>query len=430
MLWHSPGTPRPFLCLSPKSFPFLSFLFLLSLFFSIYTLASYLLPRISDLFTNDRWMSFIYIGHERVPSEDGHAFKALESLPHKDKKRRPLFKIQQGRRRRRRNRIGGRGKDETSKHASSKRTTIFWKRCQALAYVHRYLVETTHCKMQNMLKQPLLFLFPDTPKKTAHHVSMPAGPVASALSPPPRRIMTKHTSSILERSVAIEQPKAERPPQMRLRLSLDVEQNRQSSILCTSPSSDSSSSFKRYDDDHSNTVDGRRPSLPFRSGTLGTVKSDRLYGDTPPLPLPNPALLTSNASLSSNETLRERRRRRSPLSLPGEEQLTISLRSSLSVDDDTSLDISRQRAMHALEGKVLKAESAAAPQSNLPGDALARDKAEYEAVVARSILRRTPHELTPPPSSSSSVLHHPHNQPGLKAPELPSSPSSVFTASC
>ncbi|KAL1936431.1 hypothetical protein VTP01DRAFT_565 [Rhizomucor pusillus] len=272
--------------------------------------------------------------------------------------------------------------------------------------------------------------FTDTPKKTAHHVSMPAGPVASALSPPPRRIMTKHTSSILERSVAIEQPKAERPPQMRLRLSLDVEQNRQSSILCTSPSSDSSSSFKRYDDDHSNTVDGRRPSLPFRSGTLGTVKSDRLYGDTPPLPLPNPALLTSNASLSSNETLRERRRRRSPLSLPGEEQLTISLRSSLSVDDDTSLDISRQRAMHALEGKVLKAESAAAPQSNLPADALARDKAEYEAVVARSILRRTPHELTPPPSSSSSVLHHPHNQPGLKAPELPSSPSSVFTASC
>lgn len=95
------------------------------------------------------------------------------------------------------------------------------------------------------------------------------------------------------------------------------------------------------------------------------------------------------------------------------------------MDDDTSLDISRQRAMHALEGKVVKMEPNASP-SHLSADALARDKAEYDAVVARTILRRTPHELTPPPSSSSTVHHH--NQPTLKAPELPSSPNSVFTA--
>lgn len=185
----------------------------------------------------------------------------------------------------------------------------------------------------------------DTPEN--RHVSMPAGPVSSALSPPPRpKRLTVH-----ERSTELEDSK------------------------------------------------------PFRSGTLGS---------------------------SAEESLKERRRRRSPLLIPDDEQLTLSL---LSEGDSQKRTV--KMTPIADPSDLDNYFDSHPAEEFLAG--LDRDKAQYDAVVARTMqqYRRpessTRHLLpaTPPPSSRKKPP--PEQSLDTTSPSLvyynyyPSSPNSVRT---
>ncbi|KAI9494685.1 hypothetical protein BDB00DRAFT_787031 [Zychaea mexicana] len=222
-----------------------------------------------------------------------------------------------------------------------------------------------------------------------HHISMPAGPVcSSALSPPPRHTMNRRK--------LVEPSPAARPPVI-VRLSIDLHEQ---------------------DVEESEHLDEMHP---FRSGTLGNTNDGG--GFTIPAPVPD-------------IPLKERRKRRSPLSIP--DDLTLSLKkkpslhhqksntsiisstaSSVTSTSSSAISVERSKAMNALEG-------------------LDRDKAQYDAVVGRRrATANTPTTATSgtvPMVMNNSSHHHLHYNeptpsltPSSRPIYYPSSPSSVGT---
>ncbi|KAL0135757.1 hypothetical protein V8B55DRAFT_1550067 [Mucor lusitanicus] len=220
-----------------------------------------------------------------------------------------------------------------------------------------------------------------------------------------------------------------------LRLSLDAE-------LLQSPDGDNDS-FITFKTGHSTssasiTPTTTTPSVPFRSGTLGATNNSRVNSNamqplpSPPPPLPplnipldptisqsrpqSQATTTTDSPISTTAsdedehklTLIERRRRRSPLSMPNTDQLTLALDEMLIEEqqqqqqqqppDDPSWrqqlleqtlaysfnDRSRQDAMMILEGKKCLDDHF----EHQTGSAVVRDKAQYEAIVASTTTHR------------------------------------------
>lgn len=286
-----------------------------------------------------------------------------------------------------------------------------------------------------------------------------------SLSPPPRQIKSKRdsynntasTATTTSRRPLIDPTltprvkpisiKTRKQPSL-LRLSLDAE-------LLQSPDGDNDSfiTFKTGRSTSSASITPTTtPSAPFRSGTLGATNNPRLNSNamqplpSPPPPLPplnipldpaitqsrpqsqamattdSPICITPSDEDEHKLTLIERRRRRSPLSMPNTDQLTLALDEMLIEEqqqqqqqqeqqqepqDDPSWrqhllektlaytfnDQYRQDAMMALEGKRARAVSLQPiahirelddhfEQSN---SAVVKDKAQYEAIVARTM---------------------------------------------
>lgn len=286
-----------------------------------------------------------------------------------------------------------------------------------------------------------------------------------SLSPPPRQTKSKRdsynntatTATTTSRRPLIDPTltprvkpisiKTRKQPSL-LRLSLDAE-------LLQSPDGDNDS-FITFKTGHSTssasiTPTTTTPSVPFRSGTLGATNNSRVNSNamqplpSPPPPLPplnipldptisqsrpqSQATTTTDSPISTTAsdedehklTLIERRRRRSPLSMPNTDQLTLALDEMLIEEqqqqqqqqppDDPSWrqqlleqtlaysfnDRSRQDAMMILEGKKVRAVSLQ-PIAHIrelddhfehqTGSAVVRDKAQYEAIVASTTTHR------------------------------------------
>lgn len=169
-----------------------------------------------------------------------------------------------------------------------------------------------------------------------------------------------------------------------LRLSIDIERQ---SMLCGSPSSATTSSISG----ESYAPSLSRPTTPFRSGTLGSHS------------YPFPPTTTSSAvpPVPDIPPLKERRKRRSPMSIP--DDLTLDLKRS-SISAASATEIEREKAMDALEGKTSSSASSSSSSSvsSSLSSAIDRDKAQYEAVVARTQRRRAAAAADSPPNSSSS----------------------------
>ncbi|KAG0166503.1 hypothetical protein DFQ30_007117 [Apophysomyces sp. BC1015] len=300
------------------------------------------------------------------------------------------------------------------------------------------------------------------------HSSLPSTPI-SALSPPPRHVVPKKGrlrsesdavqdddgQSGLRQRVPITRPFA-------LRLSLDVDQH---SGVSHSPStlSAESNDTKRDEEDGISirtALTIRRFSCdqePFRSGVLEMKPQQEqprhpittAAGKSTPLLTPGSSSLTGSPTSSSphpslsfslsepgecnRPSLIERRRRRSPQTIPDDDRLTLALQNSSkwSSDDESrdntsalssqtseklavvdkemawcqrrleqSLEASfktksRQRAMMALEGKMKTVTMNPIADIFELDDKLesyevdvVRDKAQYDAVVARTLHRR------------------------------------------
>lgn len=286
-----------------------------------------------------------------------------------------------------------------------------------------------------------------------------------SLSPPPRQSKSKRdsyntattTATTTSRRPLIDPTltprvkpisiKTRKQPSL-LRLSLDAE-------LLQSPDGDNDS-FITFKTGHSTSsasiTPTTTPSVPFRSGTLGATNNHRANSNAmqplpslppplPPLNIPldptvsqsrpqsqattttdSPISMTASDEDEQKLTLIERRRRRSPLSMPNTDQLTLALDEMLIEEqqqqqqqqhqpDDSSWrqqlleqtlaysfnDQSRQEAMMALEGKKVRAVSLQ-PIAHIrelddhfeqqPDSAVVRDKAQYEAIVARTTTHR------------------------------------------
>ncbi|KAI9321084.1 hypothetical protein BX666DRAFT_1875608 [Dichotomocladium elegans] len=282
--------------------------------------------------------------------------------------------------------------------------------------------------------------FLSSPMPLSASSSTPAGPVSSALSPPPRRAMMAKRASCLPTTSLPPPPSLQKEDPRRrrsiiqsttlnsLRLSIDVEQNHQqhrhSSGDRASPTATTISTSSG--DDLATSIS--RPITPYRSGTLGGggFLSRHASYSPPPLPdLPLPIITASNtasSSSSSSTPLKERRKRRSPMSIP--DDLTLDLQGASSINSSSgtsSTTAEREKAMQALEGK-------AGPNS------LEQDKAQYEAVVSGSSTstsssatysrrRNGRGEDSPPYSSSSQSTRVILTPP----PYYPSTPSSAIT---
>ncbi|CDH50515.1 predicted protein [Lichtheimia corymbifera JMRC:FSU:9682] len=242
------------------------------------------------------------------------------------------------------------------------------------------------------------------PSKQQLHVSLPAGPVCSALSPPPRpsmvaRRVNNNTHPSMSRRQSstntkqqegdIVQPHPRRSSSSRpmiqtfnLRLSIDIERQ---SMLCGSPSSATTSSISG----ESFAPSISRPTTPFRSGTLGSHS------------YPFPPTSSAVPPVPDIPPLKERRKRRSPMSIP--DDLTLDLKRS-SISAASATEIEREKAMDALEGKTSSSASSSSSSSvsSSLSSAIDRDKAQYEAVVARTQRRRAAAAADSPPNSSSS----------------------------
>ncbi|KAG2224690.1 hypothetical protein INT45_007935 [Circinella minor] len=245
-----------------------------------------------------------------------------------------------------------------------------------------------------------------------HHISLPAGPVSSALSPPPRHTMTKRK--------LIEPPTSRSPVFVRLSVDLrEEEENEERSRT----NSDSSSFRQRH---------------PFRSGTLGNHNDDVGF-IIPTVPVPD-------------IPLKERRKRRSPLSIPDE--LTLSLnnnKKSASVTTTVTSNeeesphsqtqtIKQRRQRHTYyyhqkperRSSISSITSGSSTSSSVISEernkamnaleGLDRDKAQYDAVVGRRRATNT---------NTATTMNHDEPTPSLTPSSrplyYPSSPSSVGT---
>lgn len=302
-----------------------------------------------------------------------------------------------------------------------------------------------------------------------HHLHQPIQPAPllppPSLSPPPRQIKSKRdsynnftsTATTTSRRPLIDPTltprvkplsiKTKKQPSL-LRLSLDAE-------LLQSPDGDNDS-FITFKTGHSTSNVSITPTIttvPFRSGTLGATNNPRSSSNAmqpPPLPPPLNIPLDSTSSISQPHsqitaittidspistsdddeqklTLIERRRRRSPLSMPKSDQLTLALEEMLIEEQqqtqqtqqpqpqprqDATLwrqqlleqtiayslnNQSRQDAMLTLEGKKVRAISLQ-PIAHIrelddhfeqkTGSDIVKDKAQYEAIVARTTMHR------------------------------------------
>lgn len=288
---------------------------------------------------------------------------------------------------------------------------------------------------------------------------------SSSLSPPPRQAKSKRDSNMSHRHSQPADPtkygrrplvdptltprvkprsiKTKKQPSL-LRLSLDADLLHSpdglhdNESLYTCKTGHSSSSF---------TLSNQ----PYRSGTLGATRNPKLSltfdNDVPPLPLlnipndqtrPNSQSTThSNLSLSDSPvsieavamdtdeklTLKQRRQRKSPLSMPETEKLTIALKDLL-VDEQEEKkkkqrksyqeevwrqqlleqsiafsfqNKSRQEAMLILEGKKTQSVLSLQPIVNVheldhhfekKTQDVVRDKAQYDAIVSSSAIHK------------------------------------------
>lgn len=266
------------------------------------------------------------------------------------------------------------------------------------------------------------------------HVPLPAGPVCSALSPPPRpsmlaRRVNNYTHPSMSRRQSskstkqhegdIVQPQSRQSSSSRpmiqtfnLRLSIDIERQ---SMLCGSPSSATASSISG----ESYAPSLSRPITPFRSGTLGSHS------------YPFPATTSSAVPpVPDIPPLKERRKRRSPMSIP--DDLTLDLQPS-SISAASATEIEREKAMDALEGKTSSSASSSSSSSasSSLSSAIDRDKAQYEAVVARTQRRRAAAAADSPPNSSSSsrrpiISSQQHQQQHVYYPATPNSMVTII----
>lgn len=310
----------------------------------------------------------------------------------------------------------------------------------------------------------------------------------SSLSPPPRRSKSKRESTVSRKNsqpndnansrcgrrplldptltprVKPRSIKTKKQPSL-LRLSLDAEL-----IQHMSPDAVSQDNESLYNYKSSHSSASFTPAQPYRSGTLGAIRNPKLslltdQDDIPPVPSNIPFTTHSNhdnqsttATRASNIsftidspisfspveeddeklTLKERRHRKSPLSMPDTEQLTLALENFLTIDKSSSstrkrqsqqvysdstrheeeedlvwrqqileqtlaysfqTDKSRHEAMLTLEGKNTKPTTTLQPivnfhelDSHFENDTndqdVVKEKAQYDAVVSRTTLHR------------------------------------------
>ncbi|KAG2198887.1 hypothetical protein INT47_010292 [Mucor saturninus] len=301
---------------------------------------------------------------------------------------------------------------------------------------------------------------------------------SSSLSPPPRQAKSKRDSSMSHRHSQPADPtkygrrplvdptltprvkprsiKTKKQPSL-LRLSLDAE-------LLHSPDGvhDNESLYTCKTGHSSSSFTLPNQVQPYRSGTLGATRNPKLSltfdNDVPPLPLLNipssnehtrpnsqSTTTTSNSNISFADspvsveavaldidggeklTLKQRRQRKSPLSMPETEQLTIALKELLVNEQEEKKkqqqqrksyqeevwrqqlleqsiafsfqNKSRQEAMLTLEGKKSQGVLSLQPivnvhdldhhfeKDNSTGDVV-RDKAQYDAIVSSSAIHK------------------------------------------
>ncbi|KAL0079988.1 hypothetical protein J3Q64DRAFT_1752140 [Phycomyces blakesleeanus] len=288
------------------------------------------------------------------------------------------------------------------------------------------------------LEQPTIDRLYESPTKVL--------PTLSSLSPPPRHTMSRKNRiqsmqlgdlATVHVAVPIQRPRTMASRPCVLRLSLDVEQHSTLSHASTlsNDSEDRSSTYTSQSVSRPGLGSNRRsdPMTPFRSGTLGSIRQSDLSNHND--------FFVNRAS--SRLSLIERRRRRSPQTVPDDGRLLLALSDHSSVTDvawqergliSFDRDVSRQEAMLALEGRRT---------SDTTISSFGRDKPSYDndfsindtslrrrstldeqEVVRRHLLEDTslhiiPENTNTPPSSAN-----------LKArtPSLiyfPSSPSSI-----
>ncbi|KAI9260723.1 hypothetical protein BDA99DRAFT_513016 [Phascolomyces articulosus] len=256
---------------------------------------------------------------------------------------------------------------------------------------------------------------------------MPAGPVSSALSPPPRHTMTKRK---------LTEPPTSRSPVL-VRLSIDLREEDENLILRSSPDS---IQFSSSDYSSSMTPTSQRHH-PFRSGTLGNNNGEEGFFSIPTTPVPE-------------IPLKERRKRRSPLSIPDDLTLSLNNKSTASstTTDGSSMTSKHQRrhrqsfyysyqyqhsqqqqqqqplserrnSISSITSSSSTSSSAISEERHKAMNALEgldRDKAQYDAVVGR---RRTTNVTTTSPHNEPTPSLTPNSRPLY----YPSSPSSVGT---
>ncbi|KAI9020730.1 hypothetical protein CLU79DRAFT_755225 [Phycomyces nitens] len=256
-------------------------------------------------------------------------------------------------------------------------------------------------------------------------------PALSSLPPPPRHTMSRKNRiqsmqlgdlETVHVAVPIQRPRTMASRPCVLRLSLDVEQHSTLSheSNLSNDSEDRSSTYTSQSISRPGLGSRRSdPTTPFRSGTLGSIRKSDLSD-----------LIVNRAS--SRLSLIERRRRRSPQTVPDDGRLLLALndhpsdglwqeRSLISFDRD----VSRQEAMFALEGRRISDTTTAS---------FGRDKPSYDNdfPINDDIIRRRsaledqdnslhiiPENTNTPPSSANIKARTP------SLIYFPSSPSSA-----